>query len=70
MSVQTGSLLYCTPRDDVGPYTHAEVGYPTFCPTFFADYADDDESPTTTIYPYVPIYLIVQEINDRGGADL
>lgn len=29
MSVQAGIYLYCEPRDDYGPYSAVEVGYPS-----------------------------------------
>jgi len=30
LSVQASQYRYCSPRSDTGPYTHVEIGYPSF----------------------------------------
>ena len=76
LSVQAGSFLYSTPRiDKVSEYSEVEVGYPSVTPpeSWFeyaeggrywaiADYKD-------TIYPYIPIDLVQQFVDDHGGID-
>lgn len=62
--------MYSLPReDDVEEYTHVEVGYPNGKPQFFAEYAEREEY-TETIYPYVPVALVEQEIAFHGGLKL
>jgi len=66
MSVQASSKHYCHPREDgLKTYTHYEVGFPSENPTYFADYADQPDY-TNTVYAWVPVELIVAEINYHG----
>jgi len=67
VSVQVGESLYCTPRDNKGPWTSVECGYPSESVPAWLDYATDPDEPCTSIYPYVPIELVVDEINRRNG---
>ena len=61
MSVQASEDHYSTPRENEGPYTAVEVWH-CGSPDLFNDYGDG-EYP----YAYVPIELVVQEIDRRGG---
>ena len=63
MSVQASEMHYCTPRDNQGPWTHVEVWY-CGSPERFAKYGDGSEP-----YGYLPIELVVEEIDSRGGLD-
>jgi len=68
LSVQTGDTLYCTPRDNYGPWSHVEVGFPTVTPPVsWRDCCEDWENPTETVYGYVPIQKVVDFINVHGG---
>lgn len=61
MSVQASLSHYCTPQDDVGPYTRVEI----WCcgeVEAWAEYGTGEDP-----YAYVPIELVVQEIDRRGG---
>lgn len=61
MSVQASARHFCHPKKDgLEKYSHYEVGFPSEEPTYFADYALDN------IYPWVPVELIVAEINYHG----
>lgn len=66
LSVQAGWHAYCHPRDDEGPYTHVEVGFPSIAPPF-VEYADDPENPTNSVYAYVPAQLVLAFIDAHGG---
>ena len=73
LSVQVGQSLYCTPRNDVGPYTHVEVGFVTTAggtrrvmPDEWLDYAEDS-TLTSDIFSYVPVVLVEQFIQSCGG---
>jgi hypothetical protein len=63
MSVQASKFHYCTPRSDFGPYTHVEVWY---CkgPKQWEEYGYGDGSEP---YVFVPIELVAEEIDRRGG---
>jgi len=70
LSVQAGSSLYCTPRSDVGPWTHVEVGYPSRVEPLLWSYAEIPGDWTNTVYPYTPAEVVaaVVELHD-GFAD-
>lgn len=68
MSVQGSVFAYCSPRNNDGPYTHVEVGYPSRPEPKLMVFAEDPDNPTTTVYGYVPISLVLEIINDHGGA--
>lgn len=68
MSVQASHGAYCTPRTNLAQWDTVEVGYPTLAPVHFMSYVEDEERPTDTVYGYVPVELVVAEINSHGGA--
>lgn len=70
VSIQAGEYLYSTPRADTGPWTAAELGFPSERPEPWADweeYAQDPLNPTNTVYAYVPVELIEALIALHGG---
>ncbi len=74
LSVQASAYHYSIPRSNEGPYTHAEVGFPSERPEpWFAypdgwmQYAEDPEYPTETVYSFVPVDLIWDLIQSHGG---
>jgi hypothetical protein len=75
LSVQVGSGLYCTPRvDHAVEYTEVEVGFPSSGITELMPYAegagyDDPIDYVGTVYPYVPIEIVVGIINRHGGCE-
>jgi len=72
MSVQASEGHYCWPREDLDYYDYAqfEVGFPSSEPVCFSRYAEDPDDLTGTVYGYVPVELIVKEINMRGGLEV
>jgi len=67
-SVQASSTTYCSPRNDVGPWTAAEVGYPSLPEPLLFDYVEGFSSNwTESVYPYVPINIIAAVIECHGG---
>lgn len=69
LSIQVGSYLYCKPRNDTGPWTHVEVGFPSERPPqSWGGYCEDWNRPTETVYSYVPIEMVLDWINENGGA--
>lgn len=68
VSVQASQYAYCTPRDDEGPYSKVEVGYPSVAPTGeLLSFAEDAETPTQTVYGYVPIAIVKEFLAEHGG---
>jgi hypothetical protein len=67
MSVQASETHYCSPRDNIGPYTSVEVGYPSLYDLHLIKYAEDPDDPTSTVYGWVPEYVIRMVIDAHGG---
>lgn len=61
LSVQASRTHYCTPRDNVGPYTEVEVWLCSADPSEFFDYDNNDPSA------YVPIGKVAAFIDAHGG---
>lgn len=67
LSVQASATHYCTPRDNEGPYTHVEIGFPSDVEPELMPYVEDAERPTDTVYAQVPIEVALAVINKHGG---
>lgn len=66
LSVQASVTHYATPRDNRGPWTHVEVGYPTAQPeATWVRYRDGDD--WKGIYGFVPVELVREFIEIHGG---
>ena len=68
MSVQASAGTYCSPREDVGPWTAVEIGYPNRIEPLLFDYAETWGNWTETVYGWVPITLAAAVIEVHGGA--
>ena len=58
VSIQASETNYSSPRDNIGPYTSVELGFPSAPEPLIAGYADDPEDPTGTVYGWVPVGLV------------
>ena len=67
MSVQAGDGMYCTPRDDYGPYSEVEIGFPSEREECIMPYCEDPTQPTDTVYAYVPTQFVTYIIAKHGG---
>ena len=67
MSVQADDAKYCDPREDIGPYISAEVGFPSHYDIHLNPYAENSSDPTDTVYGYVPAAVIRLCIESHGG---
>ena len=67
MSVQASEYHYCIPRNNDGPWTHVEVGFPSDREELLMPYAEDSEHPTETVYAYVPVEVVEKVIEKHGG---
>ena len=70
VSVQASVNSYCTPRQNFGPYTHFELGFPSAVDELIMPYCDDAEHPTDTVYPYVPVDVVLQLLIKHGTMKL
>lgn len=68
-SIQASDRNYCQPRDNAGPYTSVELGFPTAPEPLIAGYAEEPDRPTETVYGYVPAGVIQALIIKHGGVD-
>ena len=70
ISVQASETHYCVPRSNDGGWTHVDVGYPSVRPPdSWAEYAEEWDTPTETVYGYVPIELVREYIELHGGEN-
>ena len=67
MSVQASEGNYCTPRNNVGPYSHVEVGFPSEKDLDLMPFAENPSKPTQTVYGWVPSSIVLLIIAKRGG---
>lgn len=70
MSVQGGYGLYCMPRVTQSTYIQMEIGYPSREEVLINEYAEMPDTPTETVYPYVPCAIIEQVIEKHGGINI
>lgn len=66
MSVQASHFHYCSPRDDAGPYSHVEIGFPNRTIQAFLPYAENSAVPTDTVYAYVPVEIVEAILAENG----
>jgi len=69
VSVQASTSHYCTPRDNDGPYSEVELGYPSEPVEAWMEYAEHSDRPTMTVYGYVPIEVVEVVLEYHGGVD-
>lgn len=67
VSIQASEHHYCSPRENVTSYTAVELGFPSEAEPLLMEYAEDADEPTQTVYPYVPVDVVLQVINKHGG---
>ncbi len=70
MSVQASANHYCSPRETAAwPYGAFEVGFPSAREEALMQYAEDPETPTKTVYGWVPRDTIIEIIEKHGGLE-
>lgn len=67
VSVQASNFHYCTPRDNKGPYSTFELGFPSEKQECLMPYVEDADNPTGTVYSQVPKMVVLDLINSHGG---
>ncbi|MCP3683707.1 MAG: hypothetical protein GY861_13565 [bacterium] len=73
MSIQASATHYCSPREttpvaNYNWYEEFEIGFPSKKFTELLPYAEDPESPTDTVYGWVPKEIIRKVIESCGGV--
>jgi hypothetical protein len=72
MSVQASPSHMCSPKSNVGPWTMVEVAFPSKRVMALAPHREGHcrrtRVPLTqSVYPYVPVEVVVQVIEANGG---
>ena len=67
VSIQASAMTYCSPREDRGPYMHVELGFPSEKVDEWLEYAETSETPTDTVYGWVPVEIVDQVLEEHGG---
>jgi len=67
VSVQANQYAYASPRSNTGPWYQAEIGFPSEEVKLWAEWIEDPENPTDTVYGYVPLQAICDGLNEHGG---
>lgn len=62
VSVQASAFHYCEPRNNEGPWSSVEVGYPSVEPSWWSEHTDG-----YGIAGWVPIEKVRQFIREHGG---
>ena len=65
LSIQASENHYCSPRENMQEvYDEVEIGFPNsiFSEEFIIQYAEDRDTPKDTVYAYVPMKELAQEI--------
>ncbi len=67
VSVQGNETAYSTPRNNAGPYTEVECGFPSSYDFHLNQYAEDPDDPTGTVYGWVPAHVVRMCLDSHGG---
>jgi hypothetical protein len=82
VSLQASHYHYCHPREDDGPYTAIEAGFPSVNPPksweSFAEgggtldengqWQDTEPRWTETVYAYLPVTHVMEFLTEHGGV--
>jgi hypothetical protein len=70
VSIQGNSRNYCEPRNDVGPYTAVELGFPSSSDSLITKYAESVMTdPTEAVYGWVPVGVVKALLMKHGGIE-
>ena len=68
MSVQANQGAYCEPRVDNAPrYKAVEIGFPSAREPLLMEWAEMPDTPTETVYGWVPSERVSLVIAKHGG---
>jgi hypothetical protein len=66
-SAQANEGAYCAPRQDQGPWTLVEIGFPSEKVDDIMGFAENHTDPTGTVYGYVPVEIVEAVVEANGG---
>ena len=66
VSVQANAMMWCTPRNNAGPYTAVEAGLPSVTPP--VSWVLFSEPPGPEIYALLPVALLWEFFDAHGGV--
>ena len=71
ISVQASENHYCSPRDNAGPWTTFECGFPSKPVPELRDWkeAEEDTPDEDCVFGYVPWSAVMLTIEKHGGCD-
>lgn len=68
-SAQAGPSMYCAPRNNEGPYTHVEIGFPSSPDELLNDgVLLNDGEDSRDVYSQVPVETVLALIKKHGGV--
>ena len=67
LSVQASDTHYSEPREIYGPYSAVEIGFPSDVIPEIMEWAETPETPTQTVYGWVPVEVVDAVIAAHGG---
>ena len=67
LSVQASEFAYCEPRENYGPYSAVEIGFPSAEIPEIMEWAETPATPTKTVYGWVPVEVVDAVIAAHGG---
>lgn len=67
VSVQAGRGFRSIPDKISRVYSHVEVGFPSEKEELLIEYAEEPDSPTTTVYNRVPLDTVIAVLDKHGG---
>lgn len=73
ISVQASYFHYCTPRNNSGPYSHVELGFPSDFDEILFEYSEDASElsdMTQTVFPYTPLEVLYESLKTHGDFEL
>ena len=68
-SAQASEYTYCSPRENIGPWTAVEIGFPSEKVCEFMEYAETPKNPTETVYGWVPVEVVEAVVEKHGGFE-
>lgn len=67
VSMQASENHYCSPRNNKGPWSSVELGFPSKGDDLIMEYAEDPHRCRQTVYGWVPIHTVAELVDKHGG---
>lgn len=67
LSIQGGRHAYSCPREDGVVFSEMEIGFPSGEEILLSDYREGDRLDLDSVFPYVPVEVIIEVIKKHGG---